>query len=413
MLKKILLVILILLMFGVIAFVILMGQGGKLFQGALYNLRPVYSECRIEGQNFQSSNATDCEEFINRLESGLFPDGEYTVFAKYADSRLPDNVIPVKISDSGKKMECTFLENGYQPEISVYPATDPLSSEALQEGQETPLYEQGTVVTVKFSKNGQDYVYDTNICEKSLQATVYSGSKTVLGTALLDHNGFINSRPLVHELLINNTPYYTDGDGNNIKEFPAGNLFLTLNFAPEIFFKLTIPCSKEKTSVYIPNIETSSNALIPFDGLNSQFLKTCGSRLYLSLQNTNRADDIQIIDDLNLDPEAAKPAYALDLSKIARVTDLNTTFPISFKISLHLRDRSDSTEIITLGSGLLTVKSYQTGQSGTTTALAGSSGSGVITGQNATPDNSLIIQEQSGTPDQSTEENRPRVRRTN
>lgn len=412
MLKKILLVILILLMFGVIAFVIIMGQGGKFFQGALYNLRPVYSECRIEGQNFQSSDATDCEDFINKLENGLFPDGEYTVFAKYADKRLPDNIIPVKISDGGNKMECTFLENGYQPEISVYPSTDPLSEEELQENQTTPLYEQGTVVSVKFRKNGQNYVYDTNICEKSLQATIYSDDKTVLGTALLDHNGFVNSRPLVHELLINNTPYYSDRDGNNVKDFPAGNLFVAFNFAPENFFKLTIPCSKEKISVYIPNIETSSNTLIPFDGLNRQFLKTCGPRLYLSLQNTNRADDIQIIDDLNLDPEAEKPAYALDLSRITRVTEQNATFPISFKISLHLRDRSDSTEIITLGSGLLTVKSYQPGQSGTTTALAGSSGSGAITGQNATPDNSLSIQEKSATPDQSTEENRPRVRRS-
>lgn len=406
MFKKILLVILILMMLAVIAFIILMGGGAKFLQGALYNLRPVYNECRIEGKDFQSSDATDCEEFMQRLENKAFPDGEYTVFAKYADSRLPENIIPLRVSENGNTIECTYLENGYEPKISVAPLSDTLSTQQLGDTQETPIYEQGTVVTVNFRKNGKEYLYDTNICEKSLQATIYDRNKQELGKASLDRNGFINSRPLVHELLINNTPYYTSSEGQTVKDFRAGNIYTVFNFAPDLFFKLTIPCSREKVGVFIPALETNKDILIPFDGLEKDYLETCGSRLYLSLQNTNQADDIQIIDQLNIDPQSDKPTYLLKLDQLARVTDKDTTFPVSFKISLHLRDRSDSTEIITLGSSLLNITGYKAGQS-----TATPSASGATSDKMASPDVTRIIEDKTSTTDQTAQTSRPKVRR--
>ena len=363
MLKKILLIILLLLLIGLVAFVVIVGGGGKFFQGALYNLRPIYRECRIEGQNYQSEQAEDCENFTTKLDSGVFPDGEYTIFAKYSDKLLPDNIIPVKISEKGKTLACTFLENNYLPEVSVFPVTDPLSIQRLKPDQETPVNSQGTVAQINYSKNDQTYFYDTNICERAFQSILYDNEKNILGTALMDHNGFINSRPLVNEVLISSSPYYTDKNGQAQKTFSAGNIFAGINFAPDILFKFTIPCSSEKPSVYIPSLETKKDVEIPFQGLNKNYLDTCGSRLYLSLQNTNRIDDIQIFDNLDLDSTEDPPSYLMKLSQIARINAKDTTFPISFKISLHLRDRSDSSEVITLGNGLLTIPSYKPAKS--------------------------------------------------
>lgn len=359
MLKKILLVILIILLIGLVAFAVIIGGGGKSFQGALYNLRPIYRECRIEGQNYQSQQNDDCENFTNKFDEGAFPDGEYTIFTKYTNRQLPDNIIPIKISEKGQKLDCTFLENGYEPQISVFSATDPLSSQILKPTQELPISSDGTVAQINYRKNGQMYVYDTNICERAFQATLYDEDKKPMGTALMDHNGFINSRALPNELLFNNQPYFSSDAGTVEKNFSAGNIYATANFAPDIMFKLTIPCSSEKASVFIPTLETKKDIQIPFQGLNEHYLDTCSPRLYMSLQNTNRSDDIQIIDNLNLENSTKGPSYLLKLSQVARITDENTIFPISFKVSLHLRDRSDSNEVITLGSGLLTVTGYK------------------------------------------------------
>lgn len=408
MVKKTLLVILILLLIAVVAFVVMFGDGGKWLQGALYNLRPIYRECRIEGKNYQSDKIDDCELFSGKLDAMAFPDGEYTIFAKYSDKRLPDNIIPIKISDKGTKLACTYLDNGYEPQIDVFTVNDTLSSQRLKTDQELPVNSQGSVVQINFVKNGQPYVYDTNICERAFEATIYDEEKNPLGTALMDHNGFINSRSLTNEILINTNPYYTDKTGKTEKNFQAGNIYASLNFAPDIMFKFTVPCSSEKASVYIPTLETQKDVIIPFQGLNDHYLKTCGSRLYISLQNTNRADDIQIFDNLDLDISEKMPSYLLRLSQIARVADQNAIFPISFKISLHLRDRSDSNEVTTLGTGLLTVNGYAPGSS---TPPSTPGNDGPIRNNTASPDNSEIINDSNASPDNSTGNARPKVRR--
>jgi hypothetical protein len=356
--KNILLALLGVIVLGiVIAAIVILGGNGLLFQGALYNIRPIYSECRIEGKNFNSNQAVDCEAFYRKFQERSFPDGEYTVFAKYVDPRLSDNIIPLKIR--GDHMECNFLENGYVPDFSVFPANNELATENIKERREIPVGSTGLVVQLNYQKNGNNYFYDTNICESAFRGTVLDSDKKDLGEVRLDFNGFINSRPLVNQILINDKPYYAGKEGEAVKEFQAGNIFLTLNAFPELLFKFSLPCSAQKIKVTIPMLETSKDLVIPFKGLTKDYLETCGSRLYIGLQNTNKYDDIQIFDDLNLKYKNGQATYRMKLDQINRVIDKDTKFPIIFKLSLHLRDRADSQDVLTLGSGILTVKSYQ------------------------------------------------------
>lgn len=354
--KKIILAILGVLVVIAIVAIMMIGDVGQYLRGALYNIRPIYSECRIESQSFNSDNKADCENFHQKFQDGEFPDGEYTIFTKYVDKALPNNVIPVVIEE--KNLSCPFTENGYTPKVSVTNPKVAISTEQLKENQEVPVGDNGLIVQLNYDKNGNKYFYDTNICEASFSADITDNAKQKLGTALLDHNGFINSRGRVNEILIQNAPYYMGENGKNNKQFKPGNIYATLNAIPSYSFKLVIPCSYDSPQVEIPSIETDQDTTITFKGLDTEYLTNCGSKLYLSFQNTNEKSDIQTIRNLEINNQESLPSYDLKINKLARVTDTNTKFPISFKVSLHLRDRADVNTIVTLGSGVLTITNY-------------------------------------------------------
>ena len=333
---------------------LLIGSNGKLFQGALYNLHPVYRQCRIEGQNFNQNNTDDCEDFFKRLEESktskkeFLKDGEYTVFTQYTDPQLPENIIPIRIKNN--QLECTYLESGYKPQISVTDPNNPLASELIDSPKEIPVGSNGLILKINFLKNNQTLPYDDNICEAAFQGKISDTNKKELGTVKLDKNGFINSRALVNELMISDAPYYN----LNQKDFDPGNIYLNLNIAPEISFKFSVPCTSKTPVVEIPNISTKDNALIKIKGLTPEYLKSCGEKLYWSAQNTNNAEDLH---QINLDTRDQQ-TYLLNLRDIPTVAEKNTKFPVSFLLKLHIKNRSDEQEIKTLGTGIFTVTGY-------------------------------------------------------
>lgn len=330
--------------------------GGKFFQGALYNIRPIYTACKIEGKSFSSGELDDCEHFYEKFQKGQFPDGEYTIFTKYSDRKLGENVIPLKIEKG--KLSCNFIESGYQPNVTVTDPQDSLTSQPLKANDSVPVGSNGFVVQLNYSKDQQKYFYDTNICEGGFSAKIFDDNTSSIGTAKLDWNGFINSRPLVNEVLLTDKVVAQNTTGQTMRKFQPGNVYAQLSAAPEITFKFTIPCSSGFPEVQIPNLETDKDVSIPFQGLTPAFLKVCGDRLYLSLQNSTRFDDIQNIQNLKLSPESQLASYDLKLDDIARLQHDDTTYPITFLVKLVLRDRSDSNEVFQLGQGALTVTSY-------------------------------------------------------
>ncbi len=342
---------------GLILLTILIGGPSRLFQGALYNLRPIYSSCRIEGENYNSTKLADCENFHEYFLAHRFPDGEYTIFTKYADKKLSDNIIPVKIQ--GNQLSCDFLSNGYQPTFRTFNPLDTLTSQSLKPNDTVPVGSSGLVVELFYQKNGQQYFYDTNICESAFQASLKDNSAKELGTAKLDYNGFINSRPLVNQIFISDHPYYQKPNGENIKTLQPGNATLSLSPAPDITFKLTVPCSNFIPEVQLPNLEISGKTMLNIQGITPEYFNNCGSRLYLSFQNTNQASDIQAFNGIKWSYADGTISYDLDPIYLGRVTDPDTVFPISFKVSLHLRDRSDDKNVYTLGSGILTVTGHK------------------------------------------------------
>lgn len=348
----------IILTIAIVIVIILFGQG-KLFQGALYNLRPIYSSCKIEGNNFNSDKTEDCEKFYEKFQEGYFPDGEYTIFAQYTDKKLNNNIIPIKIA--GKNLTCNFLENGYKLQAQSFDPATPHITQKINTDTEIPVLENGTAIRINYLKNDQIYHYDDNICEAAFSGEIMDSNKNILGTVKLDTNGFINSRPNVNEILVTNQIYYTNEKNQNIKQMQPGNLYLSINPLAGQLFKFTIPCSSYIPKISLPTISTSTDLNLKFEGLTEDYMSACSNRLYLSLQNTNKYDDIQKIENLNLNGE--NPSYLLKLSEIDRLKDSNTVYPISFKINLHLRDRADNNQVFTLGSGILTVNSYKAEQS--------------------------------------------------
>ncbi len=354
--KKILIGLGIILGLAVIIGIAIWTGGGQFFQGALYNIRPIYTSCKIEGKSYSSNELDDCEHFYEKFQKGQFPDGEYTIFTKYSDRKLTDNVIPVKIAKG--KLSCNFIENGYQASVIL---TDPqytLTSEYVKANDTVPVGSRGTIAKLNYSKDQQTYFYDTNICEAGFSAKIFDDSTSNIGNAKLDWNGFINSRPLVNEVLITDKVVAQNSTGQTLRKFQPGNVYAQLDAAPELTFKFTIPCSTSFPEVQIPNLETDKDVSIPFQGLTPAFLKVCGDRLYISLQNSTRYDDIQNIQNLKLSPESQLASYELKLDDIARLQHRETTYPITFLVKLLLRDRSDSNEVFQLGQGALTVTSY-------------------------------------------------------
>jgi len=411
--KRILLIVLGVVVVGALVIIFVFGGAGKFFQGALYNIRPIYRECRIEGQNYNSNQSIDCEDFYKKFQSHTFPDGEYTISAKYVDQRLTDNLIPINIA--GLDMQCTYLENGYTPNFTVYNPNNPGAAENIKDRQEVPVGTEGLVVQMNYQKDGQNYFYDTNICEYAFRGLVSDGDKKPLGEARLDYNDFIKSQSLVNAVQILDKPYYTDNSGNTVKDFNAGNFYLALSAAPDILFKFTLPCSAQKVSVEIPTLQTDKDMVIPFKGLTEQYLNNCGSRLYLGLQNTNRADDIQTISDLNLEYLDGIAMYHLKLNQIGRVNDVNVIYPISFKVNLYERDRSDSQDVQNLGSGVLTITANNNPPPSTAdqTAAATTGAAPISDLQASTEVGAAVIQDLTASSDigAAASANRPKVKR--
>lgn len=362
--NKILLIIGIILALAVVIVIAILAGTGGLFQGALYNLRPIYTSCHIEGNKstgeaFVSDNLDDCEHFHEKLQNNppFLDNGQYTISAKYTDKKLPANLIPISIKNH--QLSCTYNESGYQPVVNIINPNDQLSSETVKSTDEIPVGSEGVIARINYSKDNQVYAYDTNICESAFQTTVYDANKVELGTAKLDTNGFINSRPLVNEVLITNAPYYLEKGGTTIKLFTPGNVYAILNAAPDLTFKFTIACSSNFPKATIPSVVTDSDTSLLFQGINEQFFNTCGSKLYLSFQNANRADDIQVLNQIKFTPvDNNSVSYDLKLADLGSINIKNTKFPFTYTVNLHLRERSDSTDVQTLGSGVLTISNY-------------------------------------------------------
>ncbi len=324
----------------------------KIFQGALYNVRPIYSSCKMEGANFNSTSLDTCENFHKNLLNKKYPDGEYTIFANYTDRGLGENIIPISIKNG--RLACTYLENNYQPTITVYDANNQIISQTLDKNSVYPLGSANKVVQINFKKNNLNYFYDTNICESSLVGELTNENEELLGTVKLDTNGFINSRPLIHEILINNnSAYYQKDDGQYVKSITPGNTFLTLNFAPDIKFKLTIPCSNYLPKVKIPNFETKEALTLTFKGIDENYFKNCGNKLYLNFQNANKSSESQIFNEVKWDYQDDTLSMYLDPIYLGTISDPETKFPVTYIIRLMLRDRSDEQKAYSLGNGVL------------------------------------------------------------
>ncbi len=343
-----------------IIFAVVVSGLGKSLLEKFNSMKPIYRECRIEGRNFNSVQPSDCQNFDRKVQNGEIPDGEYSVYAKYANKSLSDNIIPVKIENG--KTSCNFIDNGYVPSINAVYGKDDTGPIAVQEGSEIPVGSDGLIIQILYYKNSQRYFYDTNICKSALSAEITDADGNTMGKAGLNQKTFLSTRPLVNEIMINNKPSY-EQNGEIVENFKAGNVFARFNFAPGISYKLTIPCSAQQTMIIIPNLETDKNIAIPFKGLNAEYVTTCGSKLYLTLQNTNRPDDIQTLEDIKLEFQNSSPiaTYKMYLDQIDLVIDPGTTFPISFQLNLNLKDRSDSTKIFTLASSVLTITGYTPG----------------------------------------------------
>jgi len=136
---------------------------------------------------------------------------------------------------------------------------------------------------------------------------------------------------------------------------------MTLNIAPEISFKFDIECTSKTPVVEIPNISIKDNALIKVKGLTPDYLKICGDKLYWSIQNTNKAEDLNQITLDTLDQQT----YLVNLKNIPSVIDKKAKFPISFLLKLHIKNRSDEKEIKTLGTGVLTVTNFNPNKTST------------------------------------------------
>lgn len=329
----------------------------KIFQGALYNVRPIYNSCKIEGANFNSNTLDTCENFHQNLLNKKYPDGEYTIFATYTDRGLGENIIPISIKNG--KLACTYLENNYQPTLTVYDANNQIISQTLDKDSIYPLGSANKVVQINFKKNNQNYFYDTNICESALVGELTNESEELLGTVKLDTNGFINSRPLVHEILLNNnSAYYQKDDGEYVKSISPGNTFLTLNFAPDIKFKLTIPCSNYLPNVKIPNLETNQAVNLTFRGIDPNYYQNCGNKLYLHFQNANNSNESQIFNEVKWNYEDETLSTYLDPIYIGQISNPETKFPVIYKVNLMLRNRSDDQKAYNLGSGVLTFTGF-------------------------------------------------------
>jgi hypothetical protein len=393
---------------ALIGFAVVVSGFGKSVLETINKMKPIYRECRIEGKNFHSVQPSDCQNFDTKALNGEIPDGEYTVYTKYVNKALSDNIIPVKIENA--QTSCAFIENGYTPSINAVYGKSETGPTAIKDNSEVPVGSDGIVLQINYYKNGLLYFYDTNICKSALHAEIRDADGNLLGEAGLNQKNFITSRPLVNEVLIGSKPYY-EKDGLPVEDFKAGNVFARISFAPGITFKLIIPCSAQKTYITMPSLEIDKSTLISFKGLNAEYITNCGSKLYLSLQNTERYDDVQVIDNLKLEPQNNSPitTYKLNLDQIDRVMDPNSAFPISFKMDLNLRDRSDSNQVFTLATSSLTVTGYTSGQDDATADLAG-----------AAPSADPVISESQSTGDLSAEDkntekpaqpSRPKVRK--
>ncbi len=235
-----------------------------------------------------------------------------------------------------------------------------LSVETVKSTDEIPVGSEGLIARINYAKDNHLYAYDTNICESAFQTTIYDNDKIVQGLARLDTNGFINSRPSVNEVLITNALYFTDKSGTTIKEFSPGNVYATLNASPDLTFKFTIPCSSNFPQATIPEVTTSTDSSLLFLGLDSKFLQNCGDKLYLSFQNSNLYNDIQIVGPpITLTQVTDNTAgYDLRLADLAGINSINSVFPFTYTVKLHLRDRSDSRDVQTLGTGILNIPKY-------------------------------------------------------
>jgi hypothetical protein len=353
-------IIVVIIIIGLVT-VFVAGGVGQFFKDTYNKIKPIYRECRIEGKNFNSVQPSDCKNFSRKIKNQEIPDGEYNVFAKYIDRTYGDNIIPIQVKDH--ELSCTYLANGYTPVIDVFYNTSGTGSspvplnQASQNG-ETPVGSDGLLVQINYQKNGELYFYDTNICEMALRSTIYDAEKKELGKTGFNAQNFIVKGPRYNQIMINNNPYFYR-DNQVIRNFKAGNIYAKINFFPDQFFKFTIPCSWQKITVITPDIETSKNLLIPFKGLNPEYITTCGSKLYLTLQNTNQKNDLQGFEDLQFENnDAGIMTYKLPLQYIERVVDPETRFPVSFKLELRLADKSAAKGSPPLASSTITITGY-------------------------------------------------------
>ena len=268
--KQILTIGIVLAVISAIIVSILAGSG-RLFQGALYNIRPIYTSCHIEGTlnsgtAYSSDNLDDCENFHKKLtdKTPLLKDGVYKITVTYTDKKIPENIIPISIIN--QQLSCTYLESGYTSVVDIMNPNNQLSVETVKSTDEIPVGSEGLIARINYAKDNHLYAYDTNICESAFQTTIYDNDKIVQGLARLDTNGFINSRPSVNEVLITNALYFTDKSGTTIKEFSPGNVYATLNASPDLTFKFTIPCSSNFPQATIPEVTTSTDSSLLFLG---------------------------------------------------------------------------------------------------------------------------------------------------
>ncbi|MGL5830555.1 MAG: hypothetical protein ACRCZE_00205 [Candidatus Altimarinota bacterium] len=326
---------------------------GNLLQGYLNFPRPIFESCKINSE-LVIDREIDCNNFDE--ERINLPDGEYILEATYVNKQLANEgktIIPLKII--GGETICTFLENDYSPYILISDVTNSVSAiETITSAKQINLGTVEKLIKINFLKDGQISTFDQHICGNGIEGQIFQ-ENNLLGTVKLNKNGFLNTTNTVNEIRLNPASLHYD---NGLKPTQPGQHFLSLNAYPDLKFQFDVACSAspETTNMSDQSIQTTDeNLVINLAGLSTNFFQKCSDKLYLSLQNESNYQNNYLLNNLTRFTEEGQNYLQLKLSDLPFLENPNTVFPYQAIVKLHLRERSDSIEIKTLGEFKLTI----------------------------------------------------------
>lgn len=327
---------------------------GNLLQGYLNFPRPIFESCQINS-DLVIERAIDCNNFDQ--ERMNLPDGQYTLSAVYVNKQLANEgktIIPLKITAG--ETTCNFLENGYTPYLQVSDVSNSVSAlETITQPTTISLGSVEKLIKINFLKDGQISTFDQHICGNGIEGQILYNNQ-LLGNVKLNKNGFLNTTNTVNEIRLNPASLYYN---ENIKPTQPGVYFLTLNAYPDLKFQFEVACSANQETAQLENLSiqpNQENFTINLAGLSTEFFQQCSDKLYLSIQDQDiYKNNYYIINNSVRYSENGQNFLQIRLLDLPFLNNPQIQLPYQAKVKLHLRDRSDSTEVKTLGEFELTV----------------------------------------------------------